>query len=1156
MKKLMIATMTAGLAVGAFADYSPISELKTTALNFEGGTAELPYDFGDDAVNWVNIAEKNTVKAYESAPAVDNKKYLHLDTDGEDVYRAFDNPTNWGAGTTNAMTMGGNLWIDTKVKFTASAEAPALDAGAKFALWLKEIEGESESTYELHALCGSIDGGGNTIPADIVLVANVTPAEWHRLVIRPDWDEKGITGFFTVTLDDTMLAAAEGTVLVHDSLAGEYSNAALIAERKFLPSRVSKAADKDANQIAAVGFNGTGDIDDFKVTNTYPYYVPTKEVVLTETQKTVNVGDPAFTLVATVLPENATDKTISWEVQEGKEGVITVDENGLITIVGEGTAVVTAHAAEEGTATCTVTVNAGSIDVVVPTSEMWTATVDPASGKAGDTITVTYTAKNGKLFKDGKPTLVRTGTLKPDGSIAFTDGVDTDTEDAKASIGSVLFLTLNAAIEAVQADQTIVMLADATLASNTTVSVALTLDMNGNTFTVPADKELTVAAAIQFSGAADGKGLLNLGTIHVNEDLDLSGLTWGNGLVTTEEKTSKIVIAAGKKLSFAEGNNPNAMEKNLPGFLSGSAVGALFADGAKTYTKHELGWFIEAEPVITLSEQIAEYKDAAPSFPAVTVQGFVEDTDYTTSWNPAEIAEPAPGATNEYVVTVTMIGEYSGSATATFKVWKAEPMFLGSGTEADPFQIWTVTDLKKLDELVDGGEAFAGKYFKQMADIDFVGVTDWSGIGTVGGEGKTFSGVYDGDNKKITGITTTSTVNYSGILFNNVDNAEIKNLTVGVYANATGGFSAFGGANNTTFSNVVVKGTILGTHHCGGFTCFGQWTDQMSTYIDCTNEATVASSKSAGGFCGKPQTGATFIRCVNKGTIGAEGKMGGLGGFCSGGSYGHFTDCTNEGVVLGSFGQFGSSAPTSIAGTMTARADQFAATAVFDGLNFATVADNVATLISNDQVVVGGAYKVMSPIATIPVTLDMVGQTIAFDDALNTAFDATITADGVAVTTNIEGTVTTYTAIEAPTPGEDWPVDPTVTEGSDATATFPNLPAAFKGADAGLVAAWAKGKGGVAYADMATASIDAFLLDCAANEVETEAAKFKIISIDNVGGEWIVKVTGEKTEGENYTVNAKVEIFDVTSTIDSETAVATGAKGFFKAKLVPFIVTK
>ena len=79
-------------------------------------------------------------------------------------------------------------------------------------------------------------------------------------------------------------------------------------------------------------------------------------ITLDETSLTKNRGDAAVTLTATVAPADATDKTITWTSEN--PAVASVN-NGLVSIIGVGTAIITA-AANDGSgvkATCTVTVS-------------------------------------------------------------------------------------------------------------------------------------------------------------------------------------------------------------------------------------------------------------------------------------------------------------------------------------------------------------------------------------------------------------------------------------------------------------------------------------------------------------------------------------------------------------------------------------------------------------------------------------------------------------------------------------------------------------------------------------------------------------------------------------------------------------------------------
>jgi len=85
---------------------------------------------------------------------------------------------------------------------------------------------------------------------------------------------------------------------------------------------------------------------------TTPQVVAVSSVSLDKTSLSLTEGESA-TLAATVKPDNATNKTVTWS--SSNASVASVDASGKVTAVAEGTATITAKAGDK-TATCTVTV--------------------------------------------------------------------------------------------------------------------------------------------------------------------------------------------------------------------------------------------------------------------------------------------------------------------------------------------------------------------------------------------------------------------------------------------------------------------------------------------------------------------------------------------------------------------------------------------------------------------------------------------------------------------------------------------------------------------------------------------------------------------------------------------------------------------------------
>lgn len=108
--------------------------------------------------------------------------------------------------------------------------------------------------------------------------------------------------------------------------------------------------------------------------------LPVTAVTLDKEKLALEVGGEA-TLVATVTPDNADDKTVTWTSSDSN--IASVDENGKVTAVAAGTATITATAGNQ-TATCEVTVTEKtSVTVTVTGVELDQTTL---TAKEGDTL--------------------------------------------------------------------------------------------------------------------------------------------------------------------------------------------------------------------------------------------------------------------------------------------------------------------------------------------------------------------------------------------------------------------------------------------------------------------------------------------------------------------------------------------------------------------------------------------------------------------------------------------------------------------------------------------------------------------------------------------------------------------------------------------------
>ena len=149
--------------------------------------------------------------------------------------------------------------------------------------------------------------------------------------------------------------------------------------------------------------------------------IPTTGVTVTPTNQTINVGK-TFTITPTVTPDNATDKSIIWTSSD--DTIATVDDNGTVTALMEGTATITATTNDGGfTASCVITVvkREGRVTGITVTPISKTASVGEIffvtpyiTPVDAEDKSVTWSSSNPSIAtvdSNGKVTVIREGVV-------------------------------------------------------------------------------------------------------------------------------------------------------------------------------------------------------------------------------------------------------------------------------------------------------------------------------------------------------------------------------------------------------------------------------------------------------------------------------------------------------------------------------------------------------------------------------------------------------------------------------------------------------------------------------------------------------------------------------------------------------------------------
>lgn len=182
---------------------------------------------------------------------------------------------------------------------------------------------------------------------------NVTIDDLTCGTIYVDYDSKGSDVLLKNAEISTKISVykATGKLTIQD---GKYSAGTITNNGTLMISGGIYASKPDDSYLVS----GASVIDnpDSATKDAYPYMVVTgvSGVTLDKQTASVAIGE-TLALNATVMPENATDRSVTWK--SSAQDIAAVDENGLVTAKSAGEAVITVTTTDGGyTAACTVTV--------------------------------------------------------------------------------------------------------------------------------------------------------------------------------------------------------------------------------------------------------------------------------------------------------------------------------------------------------------------------------------------------------------------------------------------------------------------------------------------------------------------------------------------------------------------------------------------------------------------------------------------------------------------------------------------------------------------------------------------------------------------------------------------------------------------------------
>jgi hypothetical protein len=410
-----------------------------------------------------------------------------------------------------------------------------------------------------------------------------------------------------------------------------------------------------------------------------------------------------------------------------------------------------------------------------------------------------------------------------------------------------IYETIRAAISAATSGDTVKLLKDDFLSSNTTVSENITIDLNRNT--MRQNRSITSNANLLIKNGSIILGsyfTVNSGTAENGKSLKFNNVEITRNQIGAPTQLLQLYGKSYIEVDFEDCSLSFSGTDAAPivGFTGGTYV-----DCAVSFVNTEINWAYKYVTFSSKSNDACYVTFDNESLDFVTEKGEI----YCDPFNYRLYEEVSGSTIKFYSDTLTLWTDYVVAQPEDYVVDSNGNISIGS---AEAFA-WFAKQA--------GSSTFSGKTVSLTADIDLYGHL-WKGITCA--QGGHFAGTFDGNNHTISNVYTKQLSYGNGIFFSitgkvknlKVDNANIGNTTSGNVVGIVAGYTY----GTVEFENIsVTNSTVKGFGKIGGIIGMAADPNGVTTIKDCSVEdTTIIGTYNVATFIGLVQNDIVVNNCT------------------------------------------------------------------------------------------------------------------------------------------------------------------------------------------------------------------------------------------------------------------------------------------------------